>query len=435
MTRVILHAGMHKTGSSFLQNTLQGNRDRLLAGGILYPEAGLHRDSPQAGYRHLGLRRSLAQEGSGSFAVERLHQEVAERGCPVVVLSYEGFFTPETDVGELRAALTGYDVTVLVFLRHPVDYLESKYREWVRLLRETSDIETYLSRQWPFLEVLRRADEWGERFGRDNLVFRSYDDLVVPDGIVSHVLELAGRPDLVLEPSSQSNPSATNEYTLVKLLANRMGLAGERIGNDVVASLDVDYGGNGGRLLSRAAVDRVQAIALPEFVGLLERSGQRPLLASRFAELERDDRFFEPEVRASIMRQLHEAQALSAAEADRIARERHEAKVLARRTRRDLATTTRQLERSKDKSHRLEGTLREVRADLHEHQARLRQSEELRAEMEQRLDQVTSRLDIVQARLQRAHAERADLRHRLELAKFWRPRNWIRYVAGVRSRL
>ena len=61
--RVILHAGMHKTGSSALQNSLYAHRDPLLNAGILYPTAGLHLDSPKAGYRHLGLQRSLAQEG------------------------------------------------------------------------------------------------------------------------------------------------------------------------------------------------------------------------------------------------------------------------------------------------------------------------------------------------------------------------------------
>ncbi len=397
MPRLILHAGMHKTGSSFLQNTLRSNREALLAAGVLYPEAGLHQDSPQAGYRHLGLRRSLDQEGPVSLAMSRLREEVAEHGCHTVIVSYEGFFTPETNTEDLRAALDDFDVTVLLFLRHPVDYIESKYREWVRLLHYSGEIEAFLSWQWPCLDVLALAAEWEAAFGRDQMIVRPHGQLRRPTDILEQLLALMPGVDLELQPDPSSNPGASNEYTLAKLLANRLKLAGTTVKPALVTAMTVDYGSNGGRLLSDDAIAEIERTAVPAFSSLLDRYGQSPHLDTQWDGKPQDAAFFDHGVRESVLRQLHSVYEQQAADDESRSRQRAEAKAADREAKRAL-------------------------------------NERLRRTQKQ-LDKTEQRLEAVQARLQRTTAERERLRRRLTLLKFWQVANWSEYGPIVRNRI
>lgn len=440
--RAILHAGMHKTGSSALQNSLHAARDSLLDAGVLYPIAGLHLDSPRAGYRHLGLRRSLEQEGSQSFVSKRLQQEIADNPCDTVVLSYEGFFTPGTDVEHLREALDDFETTVLLFLRHPVDYLESKYREWVRLLGYTGEIEHFLAWQWPFLDVLSLADKWEEQFGADQMVIRSYDSLQSPRDILDQLLALIPDSDVTLEPHPDSNPGATNEYTLAKLVANRLRLAGRPIERKVVESMELDYGGNGGRLLSSEAVAEIQQRAAPGFAELLNRYGQDPDLVSRWAACPRDDVFFDPSVRASVVGQLEVAREAAAAAAKRRKDKRVEAKAKAKATKRALENARARLKNTTAKLTELEGQLNKTQIRLAKVQSskqalnvRLDEGQKRLAKAQTKKQALESRLDEMQDRLQQATDQRDYLRRRLDLLKVWRARNWPEYAVILKRRL
>ena len=416
--RVILHAGMHKTGTSALQNNLHAHRDSLLDAGILYPTAGLHFESPSAGYRHLALQRSLEQEGPQSFATQQLRQEIADSPCHTVVLSHEGFFTPDTDIEQLREALDGFDTTVLLFLRHPVDYLESKYREWVRLLRYTGEIEQFLEWHWPFLDVLSQAGEWEEQFGPDQMVIRSYDSLQSPHDILDQLLALIPASDVALELHPDSNPGPTNEYTLAKLMANRLRLAGRPVQTKVVECMELDYGSNGGRLLSSEALEEVEQRAGPAFAELLDKYGQDPDLVSRWAARPRDDAFFDSAVRASVVQQVEDAreaaQEAAAAAAKRRADERAKAKAKAQATKRALKDARAHLKNTKAKVTQLEGRLDKT---------------------QKHLDKTQNHLDKTQVHLKQVEHQRDRLRRRLDLLKVWRARNWPEYAAILKRRL
>lgn len=433
--RVILHAGMHKTGTSALQNSLYARRDALLKAGILYPTAGLNRDSPQAGYRHLLLRRSLEQEGAQSFVIKQLRQEIANSTCHTVVLSYEGFFTPATDVCQLREALHGFDTTVLLFLRHPIDYLESKYREWIRLLNYTGEIENFLAWQWPFLDVLNQASEWEEQFGPDQMVIRSYDSLQSPRDILDQLLALIPASEVTLEPHPDSNPGPTNEYTLTKLMANRLRLAGRPVAPKLVVSMETDYGSNGGRLLSSEAVEEVQQRAEPAFADLLQRYGQEPDLTSRWAGRPRDDAFFDPAVRASVIRQLEEALDDAAAAAERKAHARAEARTRARQDRRALKRTLVRLEKAKARITQLQGRLEKTRKRLHKVQRRNDDAMTRLAHRKAKVTQLKVRLNMTNERLQQVELQRDRLQRRLDLLKVWHFPNWPEYAAILKRRL
>jgi hypothetical protein len=73
--QLLIHGGLFKTGSTFIQNTFFENRRTLLREGVIYPETGLRKEWG-AGHRHLELLKSLQMEGASSLAWRHLKEEV-----------------------------------------------------------------------------------------------------------------------------------------------------------------------------------------------------------------------------------------------------------------------------------------------------------------------------------------------------------------------
>jgi hypothetical protein len=136
---LVLHLGMHKTGSTWLQRALIDRRAPLLAAGVLVPRAGLAAAfaavRPGGFPGHLAL---LAAARHGDPAPwDALEREIADSGCRTVVLSCENMLMPtsadrEEVLPRLLARLGGFDAVRLVaFVRRPDRGPEMFYRELV----------------------------------------------------------------------------------------------------------------------------------------------------------------------------------------------------------------------------------------------------------------------------------------------------------------
>lgn len=117
--RLLLHAGMHRTGSTDLQIFLADNREALAGRGVVYP--GERRD-------HQDLAWALLRGDADGEDVLRL---LPRRGAETAVLSAEDFFVHE-DLGWLKAVRRRVEVEVLVYLRRQDDWLNSWYNQHVK---------------------------------------------------------------------------------------------------------------------------------------------------------------------------------------------------------------------------------------------------------------------------------------------------------------
>jgi hypothetical protein len=134
--RIVLHAGLHKTGTSTIQNVLHANRGFLLEReGALYPNlsnalGAVFRDDPRkrrarkrmAGFtdEEIGARREKL--------LDALDAEISSMEWSTLLLSAEGashLSAPE--LAKLRKWGEGYatEWTVLVCVRHPFDWTRS----------------------------------------------------------------------------------------------------------------------------------------------------------------------------------------------------------------------------------------------------------------------------------------------------------------------
>lgn len=135
-----LHVGHGKTGSSYLQAWLAGNAERLAAGGIIYPL-----EAPS------GQRERQAQLGLFSMGNGFVLQELENAADPVEALAELAQMVPEGGsllfsderlmkrlVGRLGAfaeqtTAAGFaQLTILLFVRDPLDQARSLYLEMVK---------------------------------------------------------------------------------------------------------------------------------------------------------------------------------------------------------------------------------------------------------------------------------------------------------------
>lgn len=135
--RIILHLGLHKTGSTCIQHHLHHYRDRLAEQGILVPETGFGegaalREGALTG--HQGLAAALARGDDAPWTA--LRHEIRRSGAQTVVLSCENFSYPTlTERADRIAALAAHldfaTVTPVALARRPDRWIEAVYRETV----------------------------------------------------------------------------------------------------------------------------------------------------------------------------------------------------------------------------------------------------------------------------------------------------------------
>lgn len=138
--RLVLHLGMHKTGSTALQQGLMAQQARLVRHWVLFPRTGLPadhrpvRDGGLPGHQDL---LSAIRRGSADDIWKRLADEVRRSACRTVILSCENFLMPLSDdrdmvLPQLLDRLSAFaEIQPVAFVRRPDVALDRLYREVV----------------------------------------------------------------------------------------------------------------------------------------------------------------------------------------------------------------------------------------------------------------------------------------------------------------
>lgn len=136
--RVVLHVGLPKTGTSFVQGTLRSNRALLEEHGVRLPTA----DGEPLFGAVLHLTGRSASWGRSDDAGERtwgeLVREARRRGGTTVVSSETLCLATPAQVGRIVADLEGCEVHVVVSLRDLVRQLPAEWQEGVKHGRRSS---------------------------------------------------------------------------------------------------------------------------------------------------------------------------------------------------------------------------------------------------------------------------------------------------------
>jgi hypothetical protein len=208
-TRLTLHIGIHRTGTTGLQRGLAANRDRLLKLGKCYPFKDTnHQDIAW------GLHRGKL---TGKDLVRKL-EPYADKGH--IILSGEDFCIHRNLdwLGPLREV---YDVDAIVYLRRQDHWLMSWYNQHIKwpfsrrhsVMTPKEFLDCLDEFHW--LDFARMLGLWEQALGRDKVTVRIIEKGQVEDAIGDFLGHVGiDAKTLAFDASAQNDslPTETLEY-------------------------------------------------------------------------------------------------------------------------------------------------------------------------------------------------------------------------------
>lgn len=221
MTRLILHIGTNKTGTTAIQHALAANRDALRERGLLYPVTGVRSEA----HHEVGWKLGFVQGRPAAMDDEpfeplwaRMRAEIAAARCPHVLLSTECFMLGGGRIAALAQAVRDFDVEVVVYLRRHDLWLQSVYVQAVKVTANPPwgrGYEAYLAhlarqKSESYGSHRRLVDRWAQAFGRERVRVRPFEAGQVDADITRDLLRTIGLEALgeqLKAPTRQVNAS------------------------------------------------------------------------------------------------------------------------------------------------------------------------------------------------------------------------------------
>ena len=217
MRQLILHVGMHKTGTTSIQKSLDGLAD----GGVRYVNlANPNHTGPigaafsTEGQRGNRLRAGRTPEQLATVkkrTLERLHAELAQKEFHTFVISGEGIvFLPRAALRDLRDTVLKYvdRIQVFAYVREPVGFCSSAFQQRTKGGDATYKLEQakYRMKFAPFVDV----------FGRENVSVKEFSRGSLRDGSV--VVDFCSLWNIPFDPRREVRTNESLSEPAIKLL-------------------------------------------------------------------------------------------------------------------------------------------------------------------------------------------------------------------------
>lgn len=249
--RLVIHAGIHRTGTTSLQRFLAANRAGLAAAGVAYPGEENN---------HQPLAWALHRGQAGAEAVLAL-VEAAPPGTRQLVLSGEDFAI-HRDLGWLATVAARVDTRAVLYLRRQDHWLMSWYNQHVKwpFNREKSrmDPQAFLAAIGDFywIDYERLLGRWSDVLGAERVGAGVVEKGQVEDATGDFLARIGVARDGLADDGERANDSLPVHMLEI---ARHLGLydlkAGRRM--KVLAALRTG-------LADRAPAVRVSTVYSPE---------------------------------------------------------------------------------------------------------------------------------------------------------------------------
>jgi hypothetical protein len=183
---VYIHIGPPKTATSAIQNWLQNNRDLLLRHSIFYPEHNIDENGVSSGnVLDVFDRKEDTKLIISDVKIKQLLQDCENNKCDTLLLSSEFFFF---QVSELLKVFP--QAKLIVYLRFPLDVIESSYNQAVKRHNETKPFG--LPKE-PNAYHLKFIDKMFVKHGMERFIVRFYERTMFVNGdIISDFNSILG---------------------------------------------------------------------------------------------------------------------------------------------------------------------------------------------------------------------------------------------------
>ena len=212
--QIIVHCGIHKTGTSYLQQVFRTNADTLAQHGIHYPVG------PNTYIQRTGNHSIIAANYQKGLDVDAHFQShvTIESDARCLLISGEEFsrlFLSNGFLEEFIRVASGVEVKFVFYLRRQDHLRESVYAQSVKngLYGDISQTKY----NFDFFETVR---PFVEAVGRENVIVRPYNRKKWPDGeIINDFFTAISRPELsealTLPEEARINTRLSRQHTFV----------------------------------------------------------------------------------------------------------------------------------------------------------------------------------------------------------------------------
>lgn len=189
--KLLLHIGLPKTGTTFIQSNLLQHREQLLNRGLLYPLAGLHGVGHAAFAREFieeNLKQRFAQENifnapSDPYRIrDDILYEIGRSEIEVqrIVISSEAFTNCDAlGTRRLHELLSEYfTISILLFLRRQDHYAESCRAQAYRVHDTTMGPVKLVAPGSPVLDFESILANWESAFGKQNIRVKEFSNRI-----------------------------------------------------------------------------------------------------------------------------------------------------------------------------------------------------------------------------------------------------------------
>lgn len=220
MGKLIIHIGTAKTGTTAIQSYMHTNRHALLEQGINYPQSAIF------GTGHHPLAWSLQNKHGNSLDCwgECLH-EIETKDVRINVISSEEFsWFAEPEVEHARQLLAQMPVQIVVYLRNPLDFAVSSYKQWIKTGHFSGTFQEFVLRVSFLLDYGALVERWALGFRRESVEVRLYDKVKESPGLIADFLRHVDGSicDLPVKTGSRVTVSSADGDTRLMLLLNQI---------------------------------------------------------------------------------------------------------------------------------------------------------------------------------------------------------------------
>jgi hypothetical protein len=227
MTRLVLHIGMPKTGTTAFQAFIAGNQEQLAANGLRYPKgvlrgpnhaelAAAFSDRITGVSRRHGVDSPRAQQKFRRRLAQRLRSNLGAAPAWLATSEHIGFQVRQPEnIAAMAEYLAGFfdDITVLLSFRRADYWVPSNYVESIKSGQAHLLDAAFVRKRGDVLDYSAFAARWGDAFGHDNIRVVPFleSDKAHPTALPMRLLAAAGISESVTAhwptPPTVHNPS------------------------------------------------------------------------------------------------------------------------------------------------------------------------------------------------------------------------------------
>ncbi len=221
--RLILHIGVHKTGTTAIQHALHRSRTSLLEAGVLVPR--IDRDPWPDLPKHCSVYAAAAGGDPLRAQLERdaLVKEFEACGAHTLLITEEGLSEPDRAIVDFFVPWRDrFDIEVICYLRRPDLLVEALYNQFVRESQRHEARPILMFARAPVvrarLDFAAMLAPWRELAARMHVM--NFDQARAGDGLLQSFASAAGLPALSAS-EDMVNPSVDMRLVVMLTQLNR----------------------------------------------------------------------------------------------------------------------------------------------------------------------------------------------------------------------